>query len=342
MDGVAVTRGGRCGPQRVPEAEGAAVRGRPLVAGAGPASLRAARQPGQAPGSARGALLALAGARVKMSVREPSSTPGPWGAPPACPPGFLVCPAVVTPPPRRPLLALGSTTLWAPGDPMAAATSLASESPFHVACVHVCVGHTHRHDTAVISAGKLLPQMATRSPPRSWRSLLPGGAADASPERTARPCTPPPRPAQPPPSRGIGRRPLPHPGTRRRRAGSRTPRSRVAAGEREDPSSYGEGPARPLKRVRPEGCGHAPGTEARFPGKDHTEDRTSGSCHASHPRAGSQFTHIKSCHRDPWDRHSEKCSPSEVGRKGQAHREMLRTGPVRASQAPLQGRRQPL
>lgn len=61
--GVGVTRGGRCGPQRVPEAEGAAVRGRPLVAGAGPASLRAARQPGQAPGSARGALLALAGAR---------------------------------------------------------------------------------------------------------------------------------------------------------------------------------------------------------------------------------------------------------------------------------------
>lgn len=163
-----------------------------------------------------------------------------------------------------------------------------------------------------------------------------------APHAPARPRTPPPRPAQPPPSRGIGRRPLPHPGTRRRRAGSRTPRSRVAAGEREDPSSYGEGPARPLKRVRPEGCGHAPGTEARFPGKDHTEDRTSGSCHASHPRAGSQFTHIRSCHRDPWDRHSEKCSPSEVGRKGQAHREMLRTGPVRASQALLQGRRQPL
>lgn len=267
MDAVGVTRGGRCGPQRVPEAEGAAVRGRPLVAGAGPASLRAARQPGQAPRRERGALLALAGARVKMSVREPSSTPGPWGAPPACPPGFLVCPAVVAPPPRRPLLALGSTTLWAPGDPMAAATSLASESPFHVACVHVCVGHTHRHDTAVISAGKLLPQMAIRSLPRSWRSLLPGGAADASPERTARPRTPPPRPAQPPPSRGIGRRPLPHPGTRRRRAGSRTPRSRAAAGEREDPSSYGEGPVRPLKRVGPRAVVMLLGPRPGFPGR---------------------------------------------------------------------------
>lgn len=150
---------------------------------------------------------------------------------------------------------------------MAAATSLASESPFHVACVHVCVGHTHRHDTAVISAGKLLPQMATRSPLRSWRSLLLGGAANASPERTARPRTPPPRPAQPPPSRGIGRRPLPHPGTRRRRAGSRTPRSRVAAGEREDPSSYGEGPVRPLKRVGPRAVVMLLGPRPSFPGR---------------------------------------------------------------------------
>lgn len=88
-----------------------------------------------------------------------------------------------------------------------------------------------------------------------------------APHAPARPRTPPPRPAQPPPSRGIGWRPLPHPGTRRRRAGSRTPRSRVAAGEREDPGSYGEGPARPLKRVGPRAVVMLLGPRPGFPGR---------------------------------------------------------------------------
>lgn len=78
---------------------------------------------------------------------------------------------------------------------MAPVTSLAPESPPLAASARICVGHTHRHDAAVTWAGKLFPQMSTRSLPRSSRSLLPGRAPDASPERHLL------APAQLPPSR---------------------------------------------------------------------------------------------------------------------------------------------
>lgn len=59
-----------------------------------------------------------------------------------------------------------------------------------------------------------------------------------------------------------------------------------------------------------------------------------GSCHSLYPRASSQFTHVGTCHRGPWDRRSEKCSSNGVGCKGQTHREMLQTGLLRERLSP--------
>lgn len=189
-------------------------------------------------------------------------------------------------------------------------------------------------EAAVTAAGKLPPGVHPLTPlavavpsPRRAPDVSLGGHRVA-PARPA--CSVPLLP-----SRRHQPAPLPSPGTSVR-AGGRAPSSWVAAGALEEPSSYGEGPSRPLKMVRPKGCGHTPGTQARFPGRTTLRTgrvvRGEGSCHSSYPRAGSQFTHIGTCHHSPWGRHSEKCSLNRVGCKGQTD-----WTPQGASQSPLQG-----